>query len=215
LSAGSALAINAGTLQFNVASGSATVASGVAANVSGNGTLELAGSVSVLGSATVANRVSISNSSSAAAGVLVSGGNQQTGGIDGSGVTQVNAGSNLTANHIDQSSLIIGGVAGSPALVTIDASDASGNPLGQSSGFALVGSLVRSGPFGEGVIRSGNLSSIAADSTDLAVPAAGNSVGIGNASQVPEPSTLLLALLAVSGVVSIRIVRHRFRRQTV
>jgi hypothetical protein len=69
------------------------------------------------------------NNSSAAAGLLVSGTNKVVGNIDGSGTTQVNAGSDLTANHIIQNSLLIGGVAGSPALVTIAASDASGNPL--------------------------------------------------------------------------------------
>jgi hypothetical protein len=51
-------------------------------------------------------------------------------------------------NHIIQNALIIGGTAGSPGLVTIDASDANGNPLGQSNGFALAGSLAPSGRFG-------------------------------------------------------------------
>jgi PEP-CTERM motif len=111
--------------------------------------------------------------------------------------------------------LIIGGTSKNPGLVTIDASDASGNPLGQSSGLALAGSLTPSGPIGEGVISSTSMSSIAADSTDLAVPAAGNSVGISNASPVPEPSTLLLALLAVLGAVSIQFVRYHLRCQSV
>ncbi|HEV3343349.1 MAG TPA: RHS repeat-associated core domain-containing protein, partial [Pirellulales bacterium] len=51
------------------------------------------------------------------------------GGIDGTGNVVVNAGSNLTANHIIQGNLVIGGTAGSPAIVTIAASDANGNPL--------------------------------------------------------------------------------------
>jgi hypothetical protein len=51
------------------------------------------------------------------------------GGINGTGDLAVSAGGNLTANHIIQGSLVIGGTPGSPAIVTIAASDASGNPL--------------------------------------------------------------------------------------
>ena len=51
------------------------------------------------------------------------------GGIEGAGDLTVGAGSSLTASHIIQSALVIGGSAGSPALVTIAASDANGNPL--------------------------------------------------------------------------------------
>ncbi len=49
--------------------------------------------------------------------------------IDSTGTLIVNAGSNLTASHIVLGSLVIGGTAGSPATVTIAASDAVGNPL--------------------------------------------------------------------------------------
>jgi hypothetical protein len=41
----------------------------------------------------------------------------------------VNTGSDLTANRIVQEALVIGGTKSSPGLVTIDASDVSGNPL--------------------------------------------------------------------------------------
>ncbi len=58
------------------------------------------------------------------------------GGIDGTGDLAVNAGNNLTANHIVQSALVIGGTAESPAMVTIAASDASGNPLTSSTAAA-------------------------------------------------------------------------------
>jgi hypothetical protein len=61
--------------------------------------------------------VNITNNSSAPAGILVSGTHQQAGNIDGSGTTQVNAGSDLAANHIIQNALIIGGAAGSPGVV--------------------------------------------------------------------------------------------------
>src|SRR6202030_3687472 len=104
-------------------SGSPTLASGVSVSVDGGGTLELAGTVSPLSSGS--NLLYIVNSS-IAPGVLISGSNQIVGNIEGSGTTQVNAGSDLTADHIVQNALVIGGTAGSPALVTIDASDASG-----------------------------------------------------------------------------------------
>jgi hypothetical protein len=74
------------------------------------------------------NRVNITNNSHSP-GILVAGTNQQVGNIDGSGTTRVNAGSDLTADHIIQSALVIGGTSKNPGLVTIDASDSSGNSL--------------------------------------------------------------------------------------
>lgn len=188
-----------GTLRFQPTSGAASVGTGVVATISSSATLELAGSVSALSSS--ANRVDIVNNSNATAGILVSGANQQVGNIDGSGTTQVNAGSDLTADHIIQSTLIIGGTVGSPGLVTIDASDASGNPLSQSSGLALSGSLTPSGPFGVSGISVADLSSIAEGDTDAAAMSPGNSATGGNSSPVPEPSTLLLVLVAFLGVI--------------
>jgi hypothetical protein len=49
--------------------------------------------------------------------------------IDGNGTTTINSGGSLIANHIVQGSLVIGGVAGSPANAAIAASDTNGNPL--------------------------------------------------------------------------------------
>jgi hypothetical protein len=213
---GNATALSVGgtaTLRFGLTSGAASVGSGVTATVTKSATLELAGSVSALSSGT--NRVNIANNSNAAVGVLVSGTNQQVGGIDGPGNVQVNAGASLTANHITAGALVIGGTAGSPALATIDASDSSGNPLGQSSDFVLAGSLTPSVPFNDGVISTANLSSVAARDTDPMPLSAGNSGVIGNASPVPEASTLALALLAVLGVISTQFVRKHFRCQTV
>jgi autotransporter-associated beta strand protein len=199
-----------GTLKFNITSGTPTIATRVTATVASGATLELAGSVSALGT-TGGNRVHVVNNSTSS-GVVVSGTIQVVGAIDGSGTTQVNAGSDLTADHIIQDALIIGGAEGSPGLVTIDTSDASGNPLGQLIGFVMANSLTPIGPFEAGEASSANLGS--GDGTDLAVPAAGNSAGIGNGSRVPEPPTLALALLAVLGVVSIQFARHLFRCQT-
>jgi hypothetical protein len=134
-------------------------------------------------------------------GIHVTGTHQKVGNINGAGTTLVDSGSDLTANHILQGALVIGGDATHPALVTIDASDASGHPLiafsasllGEQSSLALGGELGASG------INSANIgrSSIG----DLASEASGKlSVG-GSLSSVPEPSTLLLVLLGVLGVV--------------
>ena len=211
---GGSISVSGGTLRFNVTAGAATVGTGVAAAVSGAATLELAGSVSALSSSiSAAHRVDVANNSSAAAGLLVSGTNQQVGGISGAGSTSVAAGGSLTANHIIQSALIIGGTAGSHGFVTISPSSASGNPLVQSSGLALVGSLTPGGAFGDGVSGSADLSS--GDSMDLAALSGGNSAAIGNSSPVPEPSTFLLAIFAVVGGVSAKFAQRRFRFQTV
>ena len=202
-----------GTLKFNIISGAATIATGVTATVASGATLELAGSVSALGSAG-GNREHIMNNSTAS-GIVVSGTSQVVGGIDGTGTTQVNAGSDLTANHIIQNAVVIGGTSKNLGLVTIDASDASGNPLVQSSVIATAGSLTPSIPFGEGAISSASLNTATTDSGDLAVLAMGNSVRSDNSAPVPEPSTFALALLAVLGVISTQFERHHFRRQTV
>jgi hypothetical protein len=51
------------------------------------------------------------------------------GGIEGTGNLTITAGSNLTAGHLIQNALVIGGTAGSFGRMTIGTSDASGNPL--------------------------------------------------------------------------------------
>ena len=141
---GAALDVSGGTLQVNASGG--TIGSGVTANVTGAGTLELAGPYSALGNATLANRAAIGNNSAAAVGLLVSSGNQIVGGIDGAGSVQVapptGQTASLTADYITAGSLMIGGDATSSAIVNIAASDASGNPTA-SGGFALAGSLRR------------------------------------------------------------------------
>ncbi len=213
LGTNTAIVVNGGTLRFAMTSGSPTLASGVSVAVNGAGTLELAGTIYALSSGS--NRVNIVNSSTAP-GLLVSGTSQIVGNIDGSGNTQVNAGSDLTANHIIQSALLIGGTAGSHGLVTIAASDVAGNPLGQSlaqpSGLALADSLTSNGPFEAADTSFASLSTATIDNTDLAVLAIGKSVGSDNSAPVPEPSTLLLALLALLGVVSTQFARNHSRR---
>jgi probable HAF family extracellular repeat protein/autotransporter-associated beta strand protein len=194
--------VSGGKLRFNVAAGSTSVGTGVLALIDNDAVLELAGSVSALSSG---NRgVDILNNSTAPAGVLVSGANQRVGGIDGSGSTQVNAGSDLSANHIVQSALLIGGTAASPALVTIDASDQSGNPLGadlvDASGLAdsmpsidfFIGSTdplswASGSPLNDLGSVSGTLPSV--DASKLAVP---------------EPSTIILLATVIAGALARR-----------
>src|ERR1700730_11818612 len=82
------------------------------------------------------------------------------------------------------------------------ASDSSGNPLDQPSGFALVNLLTPSGPFGALDMSSTSLSSASSDSAHPAALAMASSVGGDNPVTVPELSTLLLALVAILGAIS-------------
>jgi hypothetical protein len=191
------VAVSGGTLRFNVATGAATIGAGVSASVSANATLELAGAVSALSSSdSPTHRVNVVNSSTAAAGLLVSGSNQQVGGINGNGNTGIAGGGSLTANHIIQTALVIGGTAGSHALATIAASSASGGPLfGQSNASAMAGSLAPNDSFGSAGVDSTGLNG---DGTGQAAFSGGNSPVVGDSTAVPEPSTCWLALLGVS-----------------
>jgi hypothetical protein len=209
---GKAVLVNGGTLPLKVTSGTATICAGVTATVNRGATLELAGSVSALSAG--ANRVTITNNGQVAGGgLLVSGTNQQVGNIDGSGNVTINSGASLTANHIVQNALVIGGAAGNPATVTIDASDASGNPLDAvrggplgepSSGFAPANSLAPSTPLGSETALPADLSGATGPISSIdASLAANSSIGsaigwaspAGNVTVVPEPSSLWLTVL--------------------
>ena len=200
----SSVQVTGGGLRLNVASGSPSVGSGVTVTISSGATLELTNSVSALSSGT--NRVNITNNSNSP-GLLVPGTHQQVRNIDGTGTTQVNAGSDLTASHIIQTALLIGGISASHGLVTIDASDASGNPLAASSGFALASSLERNEPFASGSLSSLNLLASSEASANSSTPDGDTllSSNLGGSSAVPEPTTLLLALL---GLVSLGCLRR-------
>jgi autotransporter-associated beta strand protein len=195
------VSVSGGTLRFIVATGSATIGAGVSATVSANATLELAGAVSAMSSSdSPTHRVNISNTSTAAAGLLVTGQNQQVGGVNGSGTTGIAAGGSLTANHIIQTALVLGGTAGSHSLATVAASSASGGPLlGQSNASAMAGSLTPSDPFGSAGVGSTGLNG---GGTEQAAFSGSNSPVSGGSTAVPEPSTCLLALLAVLSGIS-------------
>ncbi len=119
--------VDAGSLCFNEPD-TLTFAPATDATVAGTGTLELAGNFSDLTGA-----INITNNSAAGNGILISGTSQVIGGIDGTGCLAVTAGSDLTANQIAEGALMIGGTVGSPATVTIAASNAAGNPLTTTS----------------------------------------------------------------------------------
>ncbi len=209
--AGSSLTIAAGKVQFNVSSGSATVGAGASVTVNSGATLELAGSTPALASAT--NKVNVVNNSSTA-GLVVSGTNQVVGAIDGSGTTQVNAGSDLTADHIIQAALVIGGTAGSPGLVTIDASDANGNSLAMSSAMVVGRSTAPSGSLassstgstdstGSLDLSSGTSGVSVAGGSPISTPSAlGGVAGAAGTAAVPEPSAILLVLLGVAALLA-------------
>jgi autotransporter-associated beta strand protein len=194
LNANSALQVSGGTLRFNVSVGGApTVGAGVTATVTSSGILELAGSTSALSSS--ANWASIVNDS-AAPGLLVSGVNQRVGNIDGGGTTQVNAGGDLTANHVVQAALVIGGTSSSHGLLMIDASDPSGNPLGTGDKGTGAGDSV-GGPAlaGNGLLGAGIPISVL-DGSEISL-----STGLTDTSSapraVPEPSALLLGAFGI------------------
>ena len=207
------------------------VASGVVAQVNGSATLELAGSVSNLSSAIGPPiRAAVVNNSASAAGLLVSGTNQQVGGIDGSGIVVVTDGGDLTADHIVQTSLVIGGTLTSPARVTIDASDDAGHPLDAPTGpmsgspptFALAGLAWRDGVFGASGSSSSALfaaaTTIGQVSPGSAASAFGGSALAGASGSamsmgghlIPEPASCMLAVLALLPLVTaLQISRRR------
>ena len=201
LAANSAIQVGGGVLRFKVASGSAAVGTGVTATVAPGATLELAGSVSALSAG--ANRANISNNSQAAAGgLLISGTNQQVGAIDGSGNLVVGSDASLTANHIIQNALIIGGTTGHLATVTIAASDSAGKSMAaEPSDFAPSIAALSSAPIGQ--FNTEMLSS----ASPLAAPVSALSpVAPTDLMTVPEPSAVVLFAF---GVVSLAFFRRR------
>jgi hypothetical protein len=150
------------------------------------------------------------NNSSTPAGLLVSGTGQHVGRIDGTGTTQVNAGSDLTADHIVQAVLVIGGTATSHGVARIAASDRSGNPLGepQAGGLGIAGSLAAAEPFGAaGSSSSDSPPPSAAGFSGDPFPASGTPNSRDGTSPVPEPAALLLALIGLGAVVALRALR--------
>ena len=185
--------VNHGTLRMSFTGGA--VMGAVAAMVNNDATLEVANSTPAL------SHTPVINNSTAAAGLLISGTCLEIRSIDGPGATQVNAGGEVTTDHIIQSALTILGTQLNPSTVTIAASDPAGNPLASDSDAGPLGGAapsLSSGPFASNNISSAN--SISSLSGNPALVTSANSSAAGNPSSVPEPSTLLLALAAVVGL---------------
>ncbi len=191
--------VSGGTLRFKVTTAATTVGTGVTVTVANGGTLELAGSASAL--ATTVNRANINNGGTTPIGLLVSGTNQTVGKIDGAGTTQVSTGATLTASHIVQNALLIGGTSiNRTTTVTIAASNAAGNPADEipsampAPGLAMSPLSSISLGFVEGIGGEGGISGGSLDSglINLGSPIA------PALSAVPEPSTMLLALAGLA-----------------
>ena len=202
--------VNHGTLRLSLTGGG--VMGGVTAMVKNDATLEVTNSTPAL------SETPVVNNSTAAAGLLISGTCLEIKSIDGTGKTQVNAGGDVTTDHIIQGAIIINGTAGNQGSVTIDASDSSGNPL--AVGMSLAGSLRPDGPFGAG----GSSGGLIGDSTnsgsnfaplsfspEISSGAALISSAAAEGNSVPEPSTIALTVLAQ--LVATASVARRVRRE--
>ena len=107
------------------------------------------------------------------------------------------------------------------ATVTIAASDASGSSLvlpgGDSSGMVVAAALTPNEPFASGSLTPPSLTSAFDASAMPNLDAARTGFGassLGNlAVGVPEPSALVLVLLALSSVVGVSIARPRYVRR--
>ena len=99
-------------------------------------------------------------------------------------------GASLTADHINQNSLVIG--AGS--TFTLAPSNSDGSPMASNaSGLALAGSLTPASSF---IAPSGSLLDADTASSAPAVSLGGLAAG-ASVSAVPEPSTIVLVLFGL------------------
>jgi autotransporter-associated beta strand protein len=208
--AGTALSVGGtGTVRIN-AGAAGSVAAGAVVTVASSATLELDGGVSALVDPT-ANFVSGPNSYPSLRAAVKNDGTlsvvstaanqvQEVGGVDpnsgAGGSVVVNDNARLIADHIIQSSLVIG----SGATFTLAPSAADGSPM---AGFALAGSLTTSGGF---VDASGSLLTAASSDSRAAVSFDGSAAPT---AVVPEPSALVLLALACVLPAGRALVRRR------
>ncbi len=207
------LVINAGS------SVNSNVAQGVTATVAAGATLELAGSMSALVDQTNATdphyRASVQNAGTLQIGDASNVSTQQVGGIDPdggvAGSVVVTDGSSLTADHINQTSLVIG----NGSTFTLAPSDMNGNPMaafspgpaaqGSGSGLILAGSLTPSSSF---VAAGGSLLGINSASSGAPSVALGAATD-SSVNAVPEPSGMLLLGLGGLAVSAVAMRRRR------
>jgi fibronectin-binding autotransporter adhesin len=191
-------------VKFTNTANAANVGTNATVTVAAGSTLELAGTGSALSDGTTAHGVNVVNNSTAAAGGLYDSSTspQIVGPISGSGNTVVGASANLTAGSIIQNSLDIG----NGALFTLGTSDSNGNPLAQTS--SLLG--------GDSLAGGSNFTSLAGSAGLNATGASGSAptLGLGGAgsgvSAVPEPSSIILTVMAGLGLAAM--IRRRSRK---
>ncbi len=195
----SAIAVNDnGTLRLNVTAGMPTVGTGVIATVAAGATLELAGTTSALADPTALSspdaatnpleRVAIKNNGLLQVDLNAA---QQ---VDGSGSVTVTDDASLTADHINQLSLVIG----NGSVLTLAPSNLNGNPMSATSGLALAGSLTPSTSF---IATSG--SPLGAETSSLS-PTVSLGGGVsGRETAVPEPSSVVTLILGSLGLFAV------------
>jgi hypothetical protein len=208
----SAVNVNGGTLRYSATANAASVGTGVIVSVADGAQLELANSGSALSDGIHFVNV-VNDSQLAAGGLLVSGANQRVGRVEGAGNVVVSAGGSLIATRIQQNSLEIGGDAGSHALVSIVASDASGNPLieasplsGVSSSLIATSDAASSDSFVAEITGATSLPGLDGSAMSLSAPSfLSTALGRENSpiasTAVPEPSSLLLAAIAAASLI--------------
>ena len=206
LNTGNALAVNGGTLNFNLGNTSTpSVGANVTAMVANGATLELTGTISALADPTALSsgtdthptqRVAIQNEGALEVdgGTTMTQATQQVRGIDGAGSVTVADYSSLTADHINQTSLVIG----NGSVFTLAPSDSNGNPM--ASGLVLAGSLAPANSF---LASSGSLLGAGSANSTPAVSLGGGVSG-ASISAVPEPSAIMLALFGCLAVAVAR-----------
>jgi autotransporter-associated beta strand protein len=207
LGAGTVLSVGGtnGTVQIG-AGATGSVAAGAVVTVASSATLELDGAVSPLvdptanitagGDSHPTQRATVKNAGTLS--IVSTGANQfqEVGGIDPNGAVAgnvvVNNNANLIADHIVQSSLTIG----NGATFTLAPSDSTGNA---AAGLVLAGSLTQSSSFvdGSGLLSAGG---DAGSAPVLSISATGGA----NASAVPEPSAVVLLVLAGLSALALR-----------
>ncbi len=209
LNSGSALNVNAGTLRLNAGTAGNQFGAGVTATITGEATVELAGSTSDLSAG--ATRVAIVNNSTAAAGLLVSGTAQRVGGITGSGAIVVEAGSDLTADSIQGGILFIEGTSTSHGVFALAPSDSKGQPLADDS-FATMADVIA--PIIGGAASSSQIAvaRAALQPIDGAItPRAAllyrleSARAAERAMSVPEPAPLALASVGLAILIASRL----------
>ena len=188
------LSVQSGTLNYAIPSGStSSVGMNVSLSAAPGATVNVGGAVNPFSDGV--HKVAIANGGNLA----VNASGIVTGAVTGTGTTTVAAGAQLTADSIIQAALVIGGTSTSPSTVTIDPSDALGNPLSENGALPL----------------SGIPSGLANDPTEVngvAVSLIGGTSALpsGESRAVPEPSSLGLALAGL--IACVLLPRQRIRR---